>query len=183
MAAKNIRIARVAALLGAALFAVATAGIAMGEAEYNDPSMSNPIPEWVGASALVLGVLLLFVALTGMHGVQKKQAGLAGKIGYALTSIGLLVGGPMLWPTFVIGAPAIVAGSILFGIATLRAGIFSREAAWLLALGMPLAAASAPLFDLAGIHAGSALIAVSGVLALAFLVHGVSMRKVAIPSA
>lgn len=88
-----------------------------------------------------------------------------------------------MWPTFVIGAPTVVVGSILFGIATLRAGIFSREAARLLALGMPLAAASAPLLDLAGLHAGSALVAVSGALALAFLVHGVSMRKVAIPSA
>jgi hypothetical protein len=183
MAAKNIKIARMAALIGAALFALANAGIVLGEAEYDNPAFNNPIPEWAGASALALGLLLLFVALTGMHGVQKRQAGTIGRIGYLTTSVGLLVGGPMLWPTFVIGAPAIVVGSILFGIATLRARVFSPAAGWLLALGMPAAAASAPLLDLLGVHAGSALIAVSGVLALAFLIHGVSMREVAVPTA
>lgn len=118
---------------------------------------------WAVTSAMYLiGVLLLLVALSGLYAHQSEAAGALGVAGFvaALIGTGLLAG--MMWtfafvvPSAAIEAPAFlnaeqVAGPLdagfmlsglavaigwaLFGVATLRAGVFPRVAAVVLIVG------------------------------------------------
>lgn len=118
---------------------------------------------WAIISTMYLvGVLLLLVALTGLYARQSEAAGALGIAGFlaALVGTGMLAG--MMWtlafvvPSAAIEAPAFlnaeqVAGPVdagfmlsgiavavgwaLFGVATLRAGVFPRIAAIVLIVG------------------------------------------------
>lgn len=109
----------------------------------------------------LIGVLLLLVAVVGLHARQSEAAGALGLVGFpaALIGTGLLVG--MFWtnafvpPTLAVEAPAVLdaepGGSlafgfilsttvfglswVLFGVAMLRARVYPRLAAILLIIG------------------------------------------------
>lgn len=118
---------------------------------------------WTAVSAMYLiGVLLLLAALVGLYARQSDAAGAPGVAGFlaALVGTGLLAG--MMWtlafvvPSAAIEAPAflnaeqtagpldagfmlsglaVAIGWALFGVATLRAGVFPRIAAIILIVG------------------------------------------------
>ena len=107
---------------------------------------------------VILILLPLVVAIYGLHARQARQSGLLGRIGFVVALIGTgglavlfaVVGvaetlfgfdpdgvatlGPLLFVLFL----AFMVGIVLFGIATLRAGVLPRIAAVLFAFG-PLA--------------------------------------------
>jgi hypothetical protein len=118
---------------------------------------------WTVMSAMYLiGVLLLLVALVGLYARQSQESGVLGVAGFlaALIGTGLLAG--MMWtfafvvPSVAVEAPtflnaeqvagpldagfmlsglAVAIGWALFGVATLRAGVFPRVAAVVLIVG------------------------------------------------
>jgi hypothetical protein len=122
---------------------------------------------WSVVTAMYLiGALLLLVALVGLYARQSEEVGALGVAGFlaALISTGLLVG--MMWmsafvvPTLALEVPAFLnaeqlagpldaglmfsgvavgVGWALFGVATLRAGVFPRVATIVLTVGAVLA--------------------------------------------
>jgi len=92
-----------------------------------------------------VAVLLILVGLAGAYIRQIRQIGWIGHAGFALPWIGAaLMGGGRLgqvlniggvWVLVVLGAFALTIGTILFGIATLRAQVLPRSAGLLLILG------------------------------------------------
>ena len=107
---------------------------------------------------LILAFLLLAVALPGLHAQQAGRSGLMGRIGFVVTLIGAVAiavlsaavavaenffgfdpeGSAVIGIVFLVFL-AFIVGLMLFGIATIRAGVLPRGAAWLLVLGLPLA--------------------------------------------
>ena len=108
-----------------------------------------------------LFMLLLAVALTGLHARQAASYGRLGLGGFVLVMIGaaifvlmFAIGGvaqalfgfdpeesAAIGMGLLAGFLAVLVGMVLFGIATARAGVFPRAAAVLVALGLPLALA------------------------------------------
>ena len=107
---------------------------------------------------VILILLPLVVAIYGLHARQARQSGLLGRIGFVVALIGTgglavlfaVVGvaetlfgfdpdegpailGPLLFVLFL----AFMVGMVLFGIATIRAGVLPRIAAVLFAFGLP----------------------------------------------
>jgi uncharacterized membrane protein YciS (DUF1049 family) len=108
----------------------------------------------------VLGLLLAVLVHLGLVGLYARQAGVAGTIGLvgfvlAFIGVSLSMGAsfvdafvkPAVWPwedpeyfertiaSLAIFAPGFVLGWVLFGVATLKARIYPRAAAWLLIAG------------------------------------------------
>lgn len=106
---------------------------------------------WVALFAL--GTFGLLLALVGLSAFQARQharlawaafaipgfgalvsvVGLAGMF-FATTEEALIFGSVNAWSLWVIGLVAMLVGSILFAVATIRAAVFSRRAAQLLAV-------------------------------------------------
>ena len=92
-----------------------------------------------------LALLLIFLGLAGAYLRQIRQIGLIGHLGFALPWIGAaLMGGGRLgqvlgmggvWVLVILGAFASTVGTILFGIATLRARVLPLSCAVLLIVG------------------------------------------------
>lgn len=157
-----VRIGALAAIVAGGLLLIADLwSLVGGEPErFSDLAVTT---SWTIVSSMYLiGVLLLLVALTGLYAHQSEEAGVLGVAGFltALIGTGLLAG--MMWtlafvvPSAAIEAPAFlnaeqVAGPVdagfmlsglavaigwaLFGLATLRAGVFPRLAAIVLVVG------------------------------------------------
>ncbi len=107
---------------------------------------------------LILVFLLLAVAVSGIHAQQAGRSGLMGRIGFVVTLIGAVAiavlsaavgvaenffgfdpeGSAVIGIVFLVFL-AFIVGLMLFGIATIGAGVLPRGAAWLLVLGLPLA--------------------------------------------
>src|SRR5918997_1398636 len=108
----------------------------------------------------ILGLLLAVLVQLGLVGLYARQAGVVGTlglVGFVLAFVGvhLSMGAsfvdafvkPVVWPwedpeyfertvaSFAIFAPGFVLGWVLFGVATLRAGVYPRAAAMLLIAG------------------------------------------------
>jgi hypothetical protein len=124
----------------------------------------------VQSALWLIGVLLLLVAVVGLHARQSEAAGALGLVGFlaALIGTGLLTG--MFWtnafvpPTLAVEAPAVLdaedTGSLafgfmfsiivfglswaLFGVAMLRARVYPRFAAILLIIGALIVIAPLP---------------------------------------
>ena len=145
------------------------------------------------ATSFVLGVspALAIPLLTALHLGQIRTAGRLGPIGYAVNLIGLgLFGGaaftlnlalfyfddaivddlPMATRVALLGSAAVfVVGTLLFGVAMIRAGVYPRLAATTYAIAFPLFALLAPLPDsplTSGLHVivGATLVWLSTVL-------------------
>lgn len=157
-----VRIGGLAAVAAGAFLLIADLwSLVGGEPErFSDLAVTT---SWTLVSAMYLiGALLLLVALAGLYARQSEEAGSLGVAGFltALIGTGLLAG--MMWtmvflvPSAAVEAPAFlnaeqVAGPLdagfmlsglavaigwaLFGVATLRAGVFPRVTAVVLIVG------------------------------------------------
>jgi hypothetical protein len=126
---------------------------------------NNPLnPLWVVvAVTLLIGVMVVLLGLPGMYARQASQAGIAGLVGFILFFFAVLmlgIGGGtlslLIFPWLVTAAPALAAGppalevffipagllvlvgGTLLGVGTIRAGIFSRAAGFLLIISTVL---------------------------------------------
>ena len=98
-----------------------------------------------GASSVLVAHIILVVALVALYAAQADESGLLGSLGMVLGVIGTtLVSGAEVDALFaagvsgmlsVLGGLAFFIGLILFGIATMRAGVFPRWAGLLLIVG------------------------------------------------
>jgi hypothetical protein len=98
---------------------------------------------------LVVAFALTLVAIAGLHGLQRGRYGRLGAagslmtfIGYALiavvTAVTILVGGEALFAVRIVGALAILIGSVLLGAMSLRARVLPWWCGVLLIVGFPL---------------------------------------------
>ena len=91
-------------------------------------------------AAFVLSCLLLIVGLLGLHARQAKRMMVLGPAGWFVSVLALALL-PLTLFFFYIVVLILALGSALYGIATIRAGVLHRPAAWLLTLGaLPLLA-------------------------------------------
>jgi len=101
---------------------------------------------------LVLAFAVTLVAVAGLHGLQSPRYGRLGAAGSSMTSIGyaliavvaavsiLLVGGEALSAVRLVGALAILMGSVLLGVITVRTRVLPWWCGVLLIVGFPLGA-------------------------------------------
>ena len=100
---------------------------------------------------LVVAFALTLVAIAGLHGLQSPRYGRLGAAGSSMTFIGyaliavaaavtIRVGGESLSAVRLVGALAILMGSVLLGAMTLRARVLPWWCGVLLIVGFPLGA-------------------------------------------
>ena len=121
-----------------------------------DPGLYGSVFGFDGILGLLLSVLVQ-LGLVGLYARQAGAVGTLGLVGFVLAFVGvhLSMGAsfvdafvrPAVWPwedpeyfertvaSFAIFAPGFVLGWVLFGMATLRAGVYPRAAAMLLIAG------------------------------------------------
>src|ERR687897_508402 len=98
---------------------------------------------------LVVAFALTLVAIAGLHGLQSPRYGRLGAAGSSMTFIGyaliavaaavtIRVGGEALFAVRLVGALAILMGSVLLGAMTLRARVLPWWCGVLLIVGFPL---------------------------------------------
>ena len=98
---------------------------------------------------LVVAFAVTLVVIAGLHGLQRRRYGRLGAAGslitfsgYALivvvSAVTILVGGEALFTVRLIGALAILIGSVLLGAMTLRARVLPWWCGVLLIVGFPL---------------------------------------------
>jgi len=171
----TLRLGGIAAIVGGALWLVSLAGASVIQGADGQP--------WQALIMLALGALL--VAMIGLSGHQgREQPGLVWAavaipiIGAAISAVGMLgmaiIGdapflfGASPWEVWVLGTIALIIGSGLFALASLRGGRVSRVGAILLIIG---AAAALPLlFGVAysnGPGDAGSIIAILGIFAFA----------------
>ena len=118
--------------------------------QFNRPS------DYADPVVFLLGVILIGVALTGLHRRQEGRAGRLGQVGYWLiigpftllvvqTAAELVVGGEALGPLYPIGAVASRLGFILWGIAAYRANVLPRWLGPVVALAWVIAPPLGPI--------------------------------------
>lgn len=148
------RRAAAAGALGGCLWLVALTGFVFGEIEYADPSRVSPIPEWASAVTLSLGAILIGTMLLALRRVVPDDRPLT-KVGIWIALIGAVIAVVPLWPMIFFGPLLVALGMAGRGIADIRRGD-AGGAAWLHAVGVPLAFASGMLFDTVGINSSYA---------------------------
>ena len=100
---------------------------------------------------LVVAFALTLVVIAGLHGLQSPRYGRLGAAGSSMTFIGyaliavaaavtIRVGGEALFAVRLVGALAILMGSVLLGAMTLRARVLPWWCGVLLIVGFPLGA-------------------------------------------
>lgn len=178
----RIRWAGLAAVLGGVLYALAALLHPAGE---DAAAVLSPTWVTAHAFGGVSGLFTL-LGLAGLYARQAERAGRLGLIGFVSAFIGIAMSGPgeflaaFVSPFIAAKAPALfdevmssqptgpalafqlvmiaglVVGYILFGIATVRAGVLPRWGGWLLIAGVLLAFGS-PLSHIIGIVAAAVL--------------------------
>jgi hypothetical protein len=153
-----------AAVVGGILLAlagIATSAPFTGEEEAFSVVASSGAWQ-VGMGLMLLAMILLLLALVGLYRRQAKQAAGFGLVAFVVAFVGTALGVALMWvftfvvPTLAQAAPALLdadeppgllgvgmfasfilfsLGWLLFGVATLRAGVFPRGAAVLLIIG------------------------------------------------
>jgi hypothetical protein len=121
-------------------------------------------PDWV----FLAGTALTLVALFVVYAMQVRVGGLFGLAGFVLAVTGnfVFLGEGLLGDdAFVIGGGLYALGLILLGIASLRAGVFSRWVAWLwiasVVVGIPgfvVGSLMEVLFAAGGVALGAAFV-------------------------
>ncbi len=141
-------------------------------------------------------LLLLMVGLAGAHALQRGVYGWLGKAGFALASMGLVVmiignvaefwafteeayrSGSLrdgAWMAFGLGLFAFYVGSVLFGIATLRAGMLPRLGAFLLLIWFPAGFVMSGLLQLVSVPEYLSFSGMSGLCGLGWAVLGYAL--------
>ena len=98
---------------------------------------------------LIVAFAVTLVVIAGLHGLQRGRYGRLGAAGSSITFIGyalivvvaavtILVGGEALFAVRLVGALAILIGSVLLGAMTLRARVLPWWCGVLLIVGFPL---------------------------------------------
>jgi hypothetical protein len=150
---KLIRWSGLAAMLGGALWALWSVGFNFvgwgepGTLVYERYEAFNRL--------LPLALLPVIAGILGLHAVQRRSYGPLGKAGFVtiLVGLGLAIAGSVgefwvftaqpygvaggrdaSWTIYLLGHLSLAIGSVLFGIATVRAGILPRNAAMLFAM-------------------------------------------------
>jgi hypothetical protein len=109
----------------------------------------NSFGDYLSEVILVVAFALTLVAIAGLHALQSGRYGRLGAAGSLITFIGytlilvvvtatILVGGEALYAVRLIGALAILIGSVLLGAMTLRARVLPWWCGVLLIVGFPL---------------------------------------------
>jgi len=184
-----IRLGGLAAVLAGTLLVLAELlYLVIGLAPPSGPEYFMTVSYALQVGFFLLGGLLLLAGLVGLYTSQSEAVGVLGLVGFAvaLLGTGMILGffwdnafaTPALAQTapdvLEVGAPTLVnlgvvlsfvlfaLGWILFGVATLRAGVYPRAAAVVLAVGALLAAIPMPfsfiLFAVAVAWLGIALL-------------------------
>lgn len=161
----------------------------------------NPASSEYGAyeiyNRLMPAVLVLLLAgLVGTHKLQRNVYGRLGKTGFVLASIGLLgmIAGNVAefwifteeaygtsslrdnaWMAFGLGLFALYAGSVLFGIATLRARILPRPGAVLLLIWFPAGFIMSSLLQLVSVPEELSFSVLSGLCGLGWAILGYAL--------
>ena len=156
-------------------------------------------------NSLMPAVLLLLLAgLAGAHALQRKHSGWLGGVGYILASTGLLVmiarnvaefwilteesyGTSSLrnsaWMAFGLGLLTFYAGSVLFGVATLRAKILPRPGALLLLLWFPAGLLLSVIVQLLSVPEELSFSGLSGLCGLGWAIVGYALWSGGAPAA
>jgi hypothetical protein len=109
----------------------------------------NSFSDYLSEIILVMAFAVTLVVIAGLHVLQRGRYGRLGAAGFLITFIGyalivvvaavtLLVGGEALFSVRLIGALAVLIGSILLGAMTLRARVLPWWCGVLLIVGFPL---------------------------------------------
>lgn len=109
----------------------------------------NSFSDYLSEIILVVAFAVTLVVIAGLHVLQRGRYGRLGAAGSLITFIGyalivvvaavtLLVGGEALFAVRLIGASAVLVGSILLGAMTLRARVLPWWCGALLIVGFPL---------------------------------------------
>ena len=161
------RFAARAGAAGALLWLIASVGAALGEIEYQDPTRANPIPEWVVATCMVGGALLIAMFVQGSEAVGGRGRLGPGRV---LILVGASISLVPLWPFFVIGPFLVAVGFFGAAVATWTSGR-RTPGGILLAIGLPLSIPSGVVFEAVGLDGEYGTILFGAVLAA-----GISLR-------
>lgn len=182
-----LRIGGLGAVIGGVLFFVGLAGAS---------GLGGSDAPWVAIA--VLGTLGLLAALVGLSAFQAYRTPKLAWAAFAIPAIGTLlsilgmvgmafmpdgdrpfIAGWTPWSIWIVGFLTMLVGSILFGVATVRAAVLSRRAGQALALS----AITVILVALGGIDVGSSAIAgalmgvIVGAFSLSWVVLGASALR------
>ena len=169
-----IRWSGLAAILAAGLLSVG-ALLSLGAASENS-SVSVTTPSYAFSSLLyLLGAVLLLLALVGLYIRQAQASGILGLVAFLVAFLGTALALGATWadlfvaPALAVEAPRVLdaeptgmlalgftltflvflpLGWLLFGVASLRAGIYPRAAAILLMVGAVIAGLPIPLTEI-----------------------------------
>ena len=186
MSSNWLRWSGLAGELGGALWALWYVGVSLvGSAGYGTYNRLMP-----------LVLLLLAVGLLGLHAAQNGSHGGIGRAGFMVTLVGLLamIAGNVAefwvfteeaygtsslrdtaWMVFGLGLFAFYLGSVLFGIATLRARILPRLGALLLLIWFPAGFVMSGLLQLVGVPEALAFSGVTGLCGLGWATLGYAL--------
>ena len=169
-----IRWSGLAAILAAGLLSVG-ALLSLGAA-FENSSVSVTTPSYAFSSLLyLLGAVLLLLALVGLYIRQAQASGILGLVAFLVAFLGTALALGATWadlfvaPALAVEAPRVLdaeptgmlalgftltflvflpLGWLLFGVASLRAGIYPRAAAILLMVGAVIAGLPIPLTEI-----------------------------------
>ncbi|CAA9287353.1 MAG: hypothetical protein AVDCRST_MAG93-3636, partial [uncultured Chloroflexia bacterium] len=154
MSSNLIRLSGLTAMVGGVLWALWSAGQLQGfggGGEVGGPSFD---PYVFFNRLLPLILLPVLAGFAGLHAAQRKSDGGLGAVGFAVVLVGLALvvagsvgefwffydqpygqpnGRDASWTLFLLGHPVLAVGTLLFGIATVRAGVFPRDASMMFA--------------------------------------------------
>jgi hypothetical protein len=185
------RLAGLSALLGGVLF------VAFDILGFFEPEAGSDL-DVVAHGILALSSGLALVGLIGLYGIQARESGVMGLVGFLASFVGALLGFGFAWGGVVIvpeivdtpfiqngperslaagliwiRLPLTALGFLVLAAATLRAGVLSRTGAWIMLAGAFLGALNTLFISLPGPLRGPAL----GGLGFAWL--GYSVIRVA----
>jgi len=129
-------------------------GLTLGGAAWLILGLSNvfgylqAIPGREDVALLVLALVLTAAGLAGLHALQKESYGLLGQAGFylamvslasrALGAVAFLAGSSAIEWVSLPGTIGMLLGFVLYGLATLRAGVLPRWYGMALTVSMPL---------------------------------------------
>lgn len=118
-------------------------------------AISGPSPFF--DAGFVIAWLLTVPGVVSLHAAQKERYGLLGRVGSVSLVAGVLANTlglvplaagdeSLFWLSFPVGALLLLAGFLLLGIATLRAGVLPRWCGVALIVALPLVAVAGAVF-------------------------------------
>jgi hypothetical protein len=115
---------------------------------------------------LVVALVLMPVGMVGFHVLQGRNYGRMGRAGFWMTVVaslavalgsasylwwGRVFGASLLWLALPVGPLVLLAGFVLYGVATLRAGVLPRWCGVVFIVALPIALASGIVMSLASV--------------------------------